>query len=473
MNPEEGKSTNCPCDEQTFPAPRKIAAGLGTLPRHLATFPQFRAAMLAAIPSRGPLALWRARSSADFGIMLLEMWAYVCDCIAFYDQVRADESYIRTAQLRPSVRMLTDLLGYVPRPAVAAVVDLAVLADGRQPVTLPMGTAFRSGAFPGGTPQIFELTAPAIVHPFFNQWTVAPVRPTTIGEPRVKGPPVAIPQHPAFTQLLLDPKTNILKKGSIFLFEVLGDPKWTAARTVRAIGDFTAEDGVKYTRIEWDDFFRVPAGTALSSIRISTPTRVAHLTTKTSIYGYKAIYDSYQFTVIVLDALYNNIGLDSSLILERDSDVRPFKVTVANKTTLQVTPPTATKVKDSKGNLVSTVEALGSTADVNWLLLDARINDSARKLSGAADWDATDAPAINVHYAFIDAATVVRSAWSTIIQSDPLVLMPPVELPQNGKTPGRFLLEDNNGGAFRTLRQRRLQVRDREAQSQLRHAHPR
>src|SRR5437773_1991143 len=132
---------NCPCDERIFPAPLKIAAGLGSLPRQLATFPEFRAAMLGAIPAQGPLVRWRARSSADFGIMLLEMWAYVCDCISFYDQVRADESYLRTAQLRSSVRMLAGLLGYVPRPAVAALADLAVFADGRRPVTLPIGTA--------------------------------------------------------------------------------------------------------------------------------------------------------------------------------------------------------------------------------------------------------------------------------------------------------------------------------------------
>src|SRR5204863_20176 len=82
----------------------------------------------------------------DFGIMLLEMWAYVCDSIAFYDEVIADECYVRTASQRQSLRKLVGLLGYVPRPAIAASVELAVIAAGRQPVLLPAGTQFRSGA---------------------------------------------------------------------------------------------------------------------------------------------------------------------------------------------------------------------------------------------------------------------------------------------------------------------------------------
>src|SRR5262252_8908139 len=137
---------NCPCDQLIFPPPQVIPAGLSALPRQIASFPEFREAMLARILSEPALLQWRARRSDDFGVMLLEMWAYVCDSISFYDEVIADESYVRTASLRPSLRKLVALLGYVPRPAVGATVDLAVIAQGRQYVTLPKGTGFRSGA---------------------------------------------------------------------------------------------------------------------------------------------------------------------------------------------------------------------------------------------------------------------------------------------------------------------------------------
>ena len=138
---------NCPCDQFVFPPSLVIPAGLPALPRQIASFPEFREAMLAAIKSEPALQQWRARTSDDFGVMLLEMWAYVCDSISFYDEVIADESYLRTASLRPSLRKLVALLGYVPRPAVAAGADLAILAAGRQRILLPTGTKFRSGLF--------------------------------------------------------------------------------------------------------------------------------------------------------------------------------------------------------------------------------------------------------------------------------------------------------------------------------------
>ena len=41
---------NCPCDCLVYPAPLQIPAGLNTIRRQIAGFPEFRRAMLAAIP---------------------------------------------------------------------------------------------------------------------------------------------------------------------------------------------------------------------------------------------------------------------------------------------------------------------------------------------------------------------------------------------------------------------------------------
>ena len=188
---------SCPCDKLIHPPGLVIPAGLDIIPRQIASFPEFRRAMLAAIRSQDALINWRARGEVehaaslfrdDLGIMLLEMWAYVCDALAFYDEVIAHEAYLRTARLRSSLRRLVDLLGYVPSPAVAASVKLALFAEGRQPVTIPAGTAFRSGSFDvehaaslfrSEQPQIFELGSDATIHPLTNKWTVEPARPET------------------------------------------------------------------------------------------------------------------------------------------------------------------------------------------------------------------------------------------------------------------------------------------------------
>ena len=95
---------NCTCDQFVHPAHPVIDAGLASLPRQVASFAAFRHAMLSALPAQRPLASWRARSDQDLGVMLIEMWAYVCDAVSFYDELIANESYLRTAQLPTSVR---------------------------------------------------------------------------------------------------------------------------------------------------------------------------------------------------------------------------------------------------------------------------------------------------------------------------------------------------------------------------------
>ena len=107
--------TDCPCDD---PPKRvlRIAAGLPAIPRQTQAFPEVRIALLAEVARHVALDGWQARGERDFGVMWLEMWAYVSDVLGFYDERIANESYIRTAVRRPSLRRIVDLLGYVPAP---------------------------------------------------------------------------------------------------------------------------------------------------------------------------------------------------------------------------------------------------------------------------------------------------------------------------------------------------------------------
>ena len=63
---------------------------------------------------------WTARGSDDYGIALLEMWAYLADILTFYQERIANEAFLRTALLRASVLRLAALLDYRPAPGVAA-----------------------------------------------------------------------------------------------------------------------------------------------------------------------------------------------------------------------------------------------------------------------------------------------------------------------------------------------------------------
>lgn len=173
----------CRCDEHPCASPVAIAAGLACLPRAPGQFADWRLRVLDAVGREGALDEWRARERGDLGLMLVEMGAYVLDVASFYDQLVANESYLGTASLPGAQRQLTSLLGYRPRPATGASVWLAAEADGTRVLTLPAGTAVRSGEFSGNPPQVFELSADAQVEPRVNRLEVQRVRASLIASP--------------------------------------------------------------------------------------------------------------------------------------------------------------------------------------------------------------------------------------------------------------------------------------------------
>ncbi len=168
---------SCGCPPPAHPRPPDIPAGLSSLaPRQLAGFPEYRAALLEAIDDLPALAGWRARGEGDLGVMLLEAWAYVLDVVGFYDARIAERAYLPTAPDAATAARLLALIGHRPRPAMAARVKLAVTVDGADPVSLPVGTGFRSAPFADQPPQVFELTSAHTAWPERNRFDLAPVR---------------------------------------------------------------------------------------------------------------------------------------------------------------------------------------------------------------------------------------------------------------------------------------------------------
>lgn len=178
---KKNKNQNdCPCDIRTFPPKNEIYAGLSNIPRQTARFSEFRSVLLSGIRNKESLNHWRPRGLKDAGTQLVEMWSYICDVLSFYDEVIAHESYIRTSRLRKSLRKLTGLLGYLPKPAVAATAELAVIAEDNENILIPESTAFRSGGFDDEAPQIFESDSVLMANPNNNEWSLTPPLPKTI-----------------------------------------------------------------------------------------------------------------------------------------------------------------------------------------------------------------------------------------------------------------------------------------------------
>src|SRR5438067_2452057 len=103
-----------------------------------------------------PLVNWTARTSADYGIVLLELWAYVGDVLAFYQERTINEALLRTALFRESVLGLCRLLDYKPAPGAAAAALLAFTLERGKQLTIPIGLRVQSVPGPNEKPQKFE-----------------------------------------------------------------------------------------------------------------------------------------------------------------------------------------------------------------------------------------------------------------------------------------------------------------------------
>lgn len=96
------------------------------------------------------------RAKTDPSIALLDAWATVADVLTFYQERIANEGYLRSATERRSILELARLVGYVPRPGVAASVYLAFTLEDGYEVEIPVGTRAQSLPRPGELSQFFE-----------------------------------------------------------------------------------------------------------------------------------------------------------------------------------------------------------------------------------------------------------------------------------------------------------------------------
>ena len=142
--------------------------GLSAIAYRVGTHSRFKGSMLARLSSTDlpALAHLRTREDDDFTIALLDGWATVADVLTFYQERIANESYLRTAGERLSIVELARLIGYRPRPGVAAGTYLAFTledaagapAQAVSGTTVPEGVQVRSVPGPGERAQTFETT---------------------------------------------------------------------------------------------------------------------------------------------------------------------------------------------------------------------------------------------------------------------------------------------------------------------------
>lgn len=97
-----------------------------------------RDALIARVQTRIPE--WTASDPSDFGVALVEAFAYLGDVIAYYIDRTANESFLKTAVQRQSILNIAQDYGYIPAGYRQASVDVTFSNSSSSNVTMPMGT---------------------------------------------------------------------------------------------------------------------------------------------------------------------------------------------------------------------------------------------------------------------------------------------------------------------------------------------
>jgi len=159
-----------------FPAVIRNRPALERVGYRIGDYASFRAHALARLDQAWQLAAWTHRGADDPAIALLECGAIAGEILAFYQELYANEVWLRSADWRESVSRLVALTGYRLAPGLGgeAVFALAVESDG--PVTVPAGFPFKADLQQLDSPALFETTATATTYPWLNQFRLCRTR---------------------------------------------------------------------------------------------------------------------------------------------------------------------------------------------------------------------------------------------------------------------------------------------------------
>jgi predicted phage baseplate assembly protein len=178
-----------------------------------------RAQVLAAmiedlVDNKAPL---KTKSPSDPTVALLDAWATVADIVDFYQERIATENYLTTAIEPESVLALASLLGYRPRPGLAASCWLAytLIPDPTDTaVLLPQHQLVQSVPGAGESPQTFETTEDLVARP---RWNTLPVKNTVPLQITAVNPTTKQTTYQTLTQLVLADAVAQLQPNDVLL----------------------------------------------------------------------------------------------------------------------------------------------------------------------------------------------------------------------------------------------------------------
>lgn len=152
-----------------FPAAIFNRPGLERIGYRVGDYARFREHGLARLDAALALAGWTHRGADDPGIALLECGAIAGELLAFYQELYANELYLRTADWRESLGRLVALTGYRLAPGLGGTAAFALTISGDAPVTVPLGFPFKAELEALDSPARFEAVEEVVAYPWLNR----------------------------------------------------------------------------------------------------------------------------------------------------------------------------------------------------------------------------------------------------------------------------------------------------------------
>lgn len=156
------------------PALPRIGYRIGTY----SDFREYLMRRLDDVAATPELAHWTHREPDDPGIALLEGAAAIGDVLTFYQELYANEAFLRTARRRRSVAELVRLLGYRLAPGLGGRATFAVEVRAGAAITVPAGFPLQAQLEGGDGPVEFETEASLVAYPELSRFHLH--RPLTL-----------------------------------------------------------------------------------------------------------------------------------------------------------------------------------------------------------------------------------------------------------------------------------------------------
>ena len=155
-----------------FPARPDNRPSLPRIGYRIGTYSDIRADLIRRLNATPELAHWTHREPDDPGIALLEVAAVLGDILTFYQELYANEAYLRTARWRTSVAELVRIVGYRLAPGLGGSGTFAFELRPGAAVTVPAGFSLQVELEGADAQATFETLAELVAYPELSRFNL-------------------------------------------------------------------------------------------------------------------------------------------------------------------------------------------------------------------------------------------------------------------------------------------------------------